>query len=293
MKAALECFPCFFTQILKTARLLSLTEEQIREAIARFSRRLSELSSHATPAGIGRELYLILSDISGVYDPYLEIKKRCTELALEIYPKMKNRVRRAQDPLKEALRIAVAGNFIDFGTTERVNLKSGMKEILKEDFVIDDYPRLKDSLQEAQQVVMLGDNAGETVFDRILIEELDVPVQYVVREAPMINDAVRADAEMAGIDQVAQIVSSGCVAPGTIREFCSPEFWQSLHQAELIISKGQGNYEGLSDEPLPIYFLLKAKCSAVAREIGVAQGRIVLFRSPYFRTFSGASRPSP
>jgi uncharacterized protein with ATP-grasp and redox domains len=293
MKAALECFPCFFTQILKTARLLSLTEDQTREAIARFSRRLSELSSRATPAGIGRELYLILSDISGVYDPYLEIKKRCTELALEIYPEMKNRVRRAQDPLKEAFRIAVAGNFIDFGTTERVNLKAGMKEILKENFVIDDYPRLKDSLQEAQQVVMLGDNAGETVFDRILIEELDVPVQYVVREAPMINDAVRADAEMAGIDRVAQIVSSGCVAPGTIREFCSPEFWQSLHQAELIISKGQGNYEGLSAEPLPIYFLLKAKCSAVAREIGVAQSSIVLFRSPYFRTFSGASRPSP
>ncbi len=292
MKAALECFPCFFSQILKTARLLSLTEEQTRAAIVGFSRRLSELPSHATPAGIGRELYLILSEISDVYDPYLEIKKRCTKLALEIYPEMKERVRRARNPLREALRVAVAGNFIDFGTTERVNLKAGMKEILEEDFVIDDYPRLKDSLERAQSVLMLGDNAGETVFDRILIEELGVPVKYVVREAPMINDAVRADAVMAGIDRVAQIVSSGCVAPGTIREFCSPEFWQALHQAELIISKGQGNYEGLSDEALPIYFLLKAKCSAVAREIGVTLGSIVLFRSPHFPAQSDSSRPS-
>jgi uncharacterized protein with ATP-grasp and redox domains len=292
MKAALECFPCFFTQILKTARLLSLTEEQTRDAIMRFSRRLPELSPRATPAGIGRELYLILSEISGVCDPYAEIKKRCTELALEIYPEMKERVRRARDPLREAMRISVAGNFIDFGTTARVNLKAGMKDILEEEFVIDDYPRLKENLKGVRRVLMLGDNAGETVFDRILIEELGVPVQYAVRESPMINDAVRADAESAGIDRVAQIVSSGCVAPGTIREFCSPEFWQTLHQAEVIISKGQGNYEGLSDEALPIYFLLKTKCSAVAREIDVAQGSIVLLRSPHFPAQPDSSRPS-
>ena len=129
---------------------------------------------------------------------------------------------------------------------------------------------------------MLGDNAGETVFDRILIEELGKPVRYAVREAPMINDAVRDDAVMAGIDEVAEIVSSGCVAPGTIRKYCSAEFWQALQEAEIIISKGQGNFEGLSDEPLPLFFLLKAKCLAVARELGVPQGSILLLRSPHF-----------
>jgi hypothetical protein len=197
-------------------------------------------------------------------------------------PDMKERVRSASDPLKEALRIAVAGNFIDFGTTEHVDLKSGLEEILDHDFAIDHYAELRGRLDEADEILMLGDNAGETVFDRILIEELGKPVRYVVREAPMINDAVREDAEMAGIGEVAEIVSSGCVAPGTIRRFCSEEFWRSLRESRLIISKGQGNFEGLSDEPLPIFFLLKAKCLAVAREIGVPQGSILLIRSPHF-----------
>jgi uncharacterized protein with ATP-grasp and redox domains len=199
-----------------------------------------------------------------------------------MYPEMKARVRVAEDPLKEALRIAVAGNFIDFGTTEQVDLKAGLEKILDQDFAIDHYGELRDSLERSERVLMLGDNAGETVFDRVLIEELGKPVRYVVRAAPMINDATREDAVMAGIEGVAEIVSSGCVAPGTIRRFCSPEFWQELRETPLIISKGQGNFEGLSDEALPIFFLLKAKCRAVAREVGVPQGSILLLRSPHF-----------
>ncbi|MGB2905715.1 MAG: ARMT1-like domain-containing protein [Candidatus Aminicenantaceae bacterium] len=286
MRAALECFPCYYSQILKTARMLSLTEEQTREAISRFSGLLPGLPDSATPAGIGRELYLILSKLSGDPDPYRGIKAHCTRLALDMYPKMKERVRSSRDPLKEALRIAVAGNFIDFGTTEQVNLKAGLEEILYQEFVIDHYEELRDHLDKVDEVLMLGDNAGETVFDRVLIEELGKPVRYVVREAPMINDAIREDAVMAGIDRVAEVISSGCVAPGTIRRFCSAEFWQTMQEAQLIISKGQGNFEGLSDEPLPIFFLLKAKCFAVAREIGVPQGSLLLL-SPRGRPRKG------
>ncbi len=276
MRAALECYPCFFTQILKTAQLLSLSEEQTREAVRRFSRLLPEFPAPASPAAIGREVYLILADISGVKDPYRELKQHCTRLALEMVPELKERIKKADDPLREALRIAVAGNFIDFGTSLDINLKSGLDKILEQDFLIDFYAELRRHLERAKSVLMLGDNAGETVFDRLLIEELAVPVTYVVREAPMINDALAEDAEMAGIGEVARIVSSGCVAPGTIREFCSPEFWQMLTHAELIISKGQGNYEGLSHESLPIFYLLKAKCKAVARDIGVPVGSMLL-----------------
>ena len=282
MRAAPECYHCFFTQILKTGHMLSLSEEQILEAVSRFCRRLTETSRQATPAGIGRELYLILSELSGIADPYREIKEHCTRMALDVYPGLKDRVAGADDPLKEALRIAVAGNFIDFGTTEQVDLKTGLEEELDLHFAIDHYVELRAGLEQARNILMLGDNAGETVFDRILIEELGKPVRYVVREAPMINDAVREDAVMAGIDGVAEIVSSGCVAPGTIREFCSEDFWRELNRAEIIISKGQGNFEGLSDEPLPIFFLLKAKCQAVAREIGVPKGSILLLKSPHF-----------
>jgi len=282
MRAAPECYPCFFTQILKTGRLLCLSQEQMQEAISRFCLKLTQTSPQDTPAGMGRDLYLILSEMSGVQDPYREIKERCTRLALELYPDLKKRVARAEDPLKEAFLIAVAGNFIDFGTNEQVDIKTGLKEILNQHFLIDHTAELRAELKQAREILMLGDNAGETVFDRILIEELGKPVRYVVRESPMINDAVREDAEMAGIDRVAEIVSSGCVAPGTIREYCSPDFWRELSRADLIISKGQGNFEGLSDEPLPIFFLLKAKCLPVAREIGVPKGGILLLKSPHF-----------
>jgi len=282
VRAQLECFPCYYSQILKTARMLCLSESQTREAISRFSGLLAEVPEAATPAGIGRELYLILSEISGDPDPYREIKQHCTRLALAQVPDLKKRIRAAGDPLKEALRISVAGNFIDFGTTEEVDLKAGLEEILDQEFAIDHYEEFRERLESAGEVLILGDNAGETVFDRILIEELGKPVRYAVRESPMINDATRGDAEMAGIDRVAEIVSSGCVAPGTIREYCSPAFWRSLQEAHLIVAKGQGNFEGLSDEALPVFFLLKAKCLAVAREIGVPQGSILLLRSPHF-----------
>jgi uncharacterized protein with ATP-grasp and redox domains len=290
MRAGLPCYPCFFTQILKTSRLLGLSEAQTREAVLRFSRRLPDYPPGASPAGIGRDIYLILSEISGNRDPYAEVKDRCTRSALRIYPDLKRRVREAADPLREAVRIAVAGNFIDFGTSGNVDLKAGLGEILDQYFMVDHYQELRRSLEAAGEVLMLADNAGETVFDRILIEEMEKPVRYAVREAPMINDAVRSDAEAAGIDLVADIVSSGCVAPGTIREFCSRKFWETLERAEVIISKGQGNYEGLSHETLPVYFLFKAKCASVAQEMGVPIGSNLILRSPHFPDSTPGSR---
>jgi len=114
------------------------------------------------------------------------------------------------------------------------------------------------------------------VFDRVLIEELGKPVTYVVREQPIINDAVREDAIAAGIDKVAEIISSGADAPGNILRLCSKEFFMIYEASDFIISKGQGNYEGLSGENRPIFFLLKAKCSVIAKHIGVEQGSIIL-----------------
>jgi uncharacterized protein with ATP-grasp and redox domains len=131
-------------------------------------------------------------------------------------------------------------------------------------------------LHESPAILYLADNAGETVFDRVLIEHLDRPVTYVVKAAPIINDATFEDAVAAGIDRIAEIIDNGSNAPGTLLDQCSEAFLESFHQAELIIAKGQANYESLSREPAPIFFLLQAKCRVIARDLGVATGDIIL-----------------
>jgi uncharacterized protein with ATP-grasp and redox domains len=286
MKTSFGCYPCFFTQILKTSALLGLNEDQTQEAMVRFGAWLAELPLDASPAANGRQVYRILSEISGIEDPYREIKDKCTQTALTLYPELKQRVRSAPDPLFEAIQVAVAGNLIDFGTMLNFDIKEDIEAILRQEFFINHYSTFQAQLARARDILVLGDNAGETVFDRILLEELSQRVHYVVREKPIINDATYEDAVAAGIDDIADIISSGSDAPATIVELCSPEFNERLRSADLIISKGQGNYEGLSEESLPIFFLLKAKCAVVADHLAVPQGSIILLRSPHFPDLS-------
>ncbi|MCK5539493.1 MAG: DUF89 family protein, partial [Deltaproteobacteria bacterium] len=137
-----------------------------------------------------------------------------------------------------------------------------------------------DALEKAEWLLYLGDNAGETVMDRLFIEtitkETGTPVSYVVREAPIINDAILEDALAAGLDGCAKIVSSGCSAPGTVLDLCSPQFLNLFYNAPLIVSKGQGNFETLSGVKAPIFFFLKAKCSIIADHLGVQLGDLLL-----------------
>ncbi len=276
MKAYLDCYPCFFSQTLKTARMITSDEKRIHNILVEVSLTLPKLSFDATPTEIGKEVYRIISNKTGIEDPYAEIKKNCTRQALSLYPELKKLIDSSADRLLTALKVAIAGNVIDFGANADFDLKKDVETILSQDLAVDHSEGLRQSLPKAQNILYVADNAGETVFDRLLIEELRKPVVYVVREKPVINDAVREDALAAGIDDVADIISSGTDAPGTILNLCSDKFLEIYRAADLIISKGQGNYEGLSEERRPIYFLLKAKCPVIARDIGVDVGNIIV-----------------
>jgi uncharacterized protein with ATP-grasp and redox domains len=153
-----------------------------------------------------------------------------------------------------------------------------VERVLSEPFAVNDLELLRADLARATDVLILGDNAGETVCDRLLIETLDRPVTYAVRGDPVLNDAVREDALAAGLDGVAEIVDNGSDAPATLLPLCSADFGARFAAADLILAKGQGNFESLSDVAAPIYFLLQAKCPVIARELGVSQGSIVLRR---------------
>lgn len=258
---------------------MAVDERKIQEILIAFGQFLSQIRVEATPPEIGREVYRLISEKTGILDPYSSIKKKCTKQALALYPQLKQRIESSGDRLGMAVRMAIAGNVIDFGVNADFDLDKDLEILLSQKLTIDHYRDFCHALRSARRVLYLADNAGETVFDRLLIEELGKPVVYVVREKPIINDAVHQDALDAGIDEVAEIVSSGTDAPGTILNLCSENFSKIFRSADLIISKGQGNYEGLSDKTRPVFFLLKAKCSVIARDLGVKQGSLILMKA--------------
>ena len=282
MKTYLDCYPCFFHQILNTTRMMGMDEPKIREILTGFGRVLSRIRPGATPPEIGREAYRFIAEKTGITDPYENIKKRCTQQALALYPRLKERIASSGDRLRMAVRMAIAGNVIDFGANADFDLERDLESLLSQELAVDHYEAFCRAVREARHVLYLADNAGETVFDRLLIEELRKPVVYAVRERPIINDAVRQDALDARLDGVSEIVSSGTDAPGTILGLCSQDFLKTFRAADLVISKGQGNYEGLSEESRPVFFLLKAKCSVIARDIEVERGDLILMKAKNF-----------
>jgi len=263
--------------------MITNDEDKIKEILVAFSQFVPGISEQATPPEIGREVYRIISEKTGIEDPYRMIKKRCTQQALALYPKLKETIALSEDRLLTALRIAIAGNVIDFGANTDFDLDKDLEVLLSQELAIDHYQEFRETLKNAEKILYLADNAGEAVFDRLLIEEIEIQVIYVVRERPIINDAVYQDALDAGLDKVAEIASSGTDAPGTILNLCSKEFLKLFQSADLIISKGQGNYEGLSEENRPVFFLLKAKCSVIGRDVGVSQGSIVLMKAKNYK----------
>ena len=281
MRTYLECLPCFMEQALRASRIATHDETKIKRVLDEVGRMLSSIPIESTPPETGKIIYQKVSEITGIQDPYKEIKKKSTETALTLYPSLKNEIKKGQNTLLTAIRIAIAGNVIDFGANSHFNIEQEIEEILKKDFAICDYEKFKAKLNESNEILYIGDNAGECVFDRVLIEEMKKPVTYVVRDVPIINDATYEDAVQAGIDKVATIISSGTDAPGTILETCNPEFKKVYDGAKFIISKGQGNYEALSNERGPIFFLLKVKCHIIANDIGVDKGDIVLKKSEF------------
>jgi hypothetical protein len=238
---------------------------------------------------MGKTIHDIVKRITGNPDPYQQLKERATEKTLAIYPELKKKTETAQDRLLKAVELAIAGNIIDYGSVNSLDVEDELRKILhKEHEVLKEnrksvfnFPSFQREIDDARTILYLGDNVGETVFDRVLLEEIkridpEKEIMYAVREKPIINDALKEDAIEAGIDQSAHVFSSGSEFPGTILPLCSKPFIDIFEKADLVISKGQGNYETLSDESRPIYFLFMTKCPVIARDLGCAVGDIVL-----------------
>jgi len=285
MRTYLDCIPCLMNQALRAARLATRSEAQIKRILDQVGQMIRDIPMESPPPVTARHVYRIIEKVSGNADPCRSLKKSNTAKALELYPALKEKIERSEDRLLAAIRLAIAGNVIDFGVNQLLDIENDIDGKHQQDLAVSDYDRFKAHLAAADEILYIGDNAGESVLDRLLIEELNKPVRYIVRSAPIINDVTYPDAVQAGLDRVATLMDSGADAPGTVLDLCSPEFREAFDRSKMIISKGQGNFEALSETRAPVFFLLIAKCPVVARDAGADVGDMIL-KGPLLQTAS-------
>jgi uncharacterized protein with ATP-grasp and redox domains len=281
LKTYLDCLPCLLSQALRAARAATDDENVHRMVVNSVASMIPELSLGLRPPEIAQRGYQLIYQITKSSDPFHQAKIEANRAALAIYPHLKEIIANSEDPLFTACKLAIAGNSIDLAPDfAQVNADNIIEIALASPMGINDYQQFRSSINDSHRILYLGDNAGEIVFDRLLIEELHqvkkLEINFVVREKPIINDATLNDATSVGMNKVARVVSSGSDAPATILSQCSAEMLDLYYSADIIITKGQGNYESLDEEPGNIFFLLRAKCPVVAKLLGVNTGDAIL-----------------
>ena len=263
---------------------MATDDEKIHEKVLKeVMKHLETISFSDSPPELSRDVHKIIKTITKSKDPYKKVKDQSNQKAKNLYPHLKKLVDEADDPLLMAIKLAIVGNVIDFGTSNRFNLGDMIDNAVKKKFVDEAYPQFKKTLEQAKTILYLADNSGEIFFDKLLIEELvkrGKDITYVVKANPIINDVLVEDAKFAGIDKLATIMEGDAgqkrSAPGMVLSYVSKEFQENLRIADMVISKGQGNYESLSDIDREVFFLLMVKCPLVAQDIGTEMAQLVL-----------------
>ncbi|MBD3237765.1 MAG: DUF89 family protein [Candidatus Eisenbacteria bacterium] len=285
MRTYFECVPCFLRQALEAARIVSddatLHERMLRETL----RMAAEMPFDRSPPEMGQRIHRYLREATGNPDPYRRIKEQSNAMALALYPELQRRVRESSDPLATAAALAIAGNIIDYGCRSelsRPQVDEAIAEALRTPLDSESVARLRSRAEAAERILYLADNAGEIVFDRLLIEQLPRErIAVAVRGTPVINDATLSDAEAAGLTALVPVIDNGSDAPGTLLDACSGEFRARFDASDLVIAKGQGNYETLGGAHAHTVFLFMAKCAVAARDAGCRVGeRVVLHDRP-------------
>ncbi len=253
--------------------------EKRKPLTKQFFKMVSEFPDKATAPELTREVHALLRQAAGSKDLYEEEKRSGNERLLNLYPKLRNMVKNSEDPFDTALRLSIGGNIIDFGPTQNFDLDGTLKRVLDTPLAIDHSGLLKEKVRTAKDILYLGDNTGEIVLDKLFLETIGHPnVTFVVRERPILNDATMDDALKVGIDKVAaRIMTNGDDAPSTILHRTSREFNEKFNSADLIISKGMGNLEGLIDVKREnLFFVLIVKCTHMAALLGAQKGDFIV-----------------
>jgi uncharacterized protein with ATP-grasp and redox domains len=284
MNTCLDCIPCFLRQALETARRVTSDIRIHREIVRDVLRMSAEMDLGRPPPFVGQAIHRRLRELTGVEDPYHAAKRHFNRLAMDALPELAANVKRAPEPLLAAAKLSIAANAIDMGIPEpltEVEVRSALLGAPHEPLRGEAEEVFRTAVADATDILYLMDNAGEIAVDRLLVEELGPERATVgVRGAPVLNDATIADAREVGMHDLVEVIDNGSDAPGTILADCSVSFQQRFARADLVIAKGQGNFETLSGVRANIFFLFKVKCPVVACQVGAPVGAHVLLHEP-------------
>jgi uncharacterized protein with ATP-grasp and redox domains len=278
MKTAVECLHCFLNQAIRTTALLECSVEVRFRIVRETAAVIAGMERDRSPVANSGALYDKISELSGCNDPYLQLKQRSTNEALAHLPELKAELARSGNPLGQAVRFAIAGNIIDYGSQSGFDLQKALRRSRMDRMAVDDIPVLEQrlrSMKRGDSILYLADNCGEIIYDTLLVNCLygaGFNITVAVKEGPIINDALVEDAIQAGLEKYGAIISNGTNLPGTVLEKCSTAFRKIFREADLVISKGQGNFESLSGEDRDIFFLLTAKCPVAAAHLAELSG---------------------
>lgn len=268
-----DCIPCILNMSLSTMRKLQL-DKRVMEGIYRDILQIPALQGHYGNTTNEEVVELVFKKIMGEIgsiDPFYEEKLKQNRMILDIYPGLKQSLNAAPDPLHEAVKLAIIGNSIDFMIADKsVDTLELIKKRMEYALPEETFKEFIRKLNSAKRLLYIGDNAGEIVFDKLLIETIregqDVELFFVVKSVPVLNDATLTEARFVGMDKVATVIENGIDSPlpGTILKRCSSELRELVERADLIVSKGGANFDTLDEERkrlhMNITFMLLSKC---------------------------------
>jgi hypothetical protein len=275
-----DCLSCLLNQSLRVAKNLNLDEDTAKKMMKVASSSIANYGEVSPPVAAA-DLYPKLASFTDSDDVYKALKELSTQEATKLLPSVKKKVKITSD----AIKAAVAGNVIDFATPNHFDLDVEFEKVFETDFTIDDEALFLEHLKEAKTFMIIGDNVGEHVFDKLLLETIakeypELKLYYAVRGVPIINDVTLLEAKEINMEEAATVVDSGVNTPGLAYDHASDEFMKLYNSMDLIIAKGMGNYEcleGVKDER--IFHLFKVKCDVVASDVGATLGSLVCMRN--------------
>ena len=277
-----DCVECIIGQIKKATDTLNCKKHLAKEINDEVLKRSKSFSYGHTPPWVVRDVYEYLAKKVNSEDPLEQIKQDSITAALKLIPFVQSKLDLSSDKLFTAIKASVAGNVIDFASKEQFDLTHEIQNVFDTSFAINDYVLLKEKLNSIDKLMILADNSGENVFDKVLLETLKnlyphIVLYYATRGKPVINDITTKEAYQIGIDEIANIVDSGVDTPGYDKSRASTSFNKLYESMPLIIAKGMGNFECLeSFNDKRIFFLLKVKFDVVSNAVNEKVGSIIL-----------------
>jgi len=275
-----DCFFCHLRTLEKQIKKFAPPEDVRKQLVGEFIDKYTGLQKQYNPYAAAA-IHAMIRKYLKVEDPYESEKAESNRKALEIVKEWRKNLDQTSYKAYQAIKLALAANIIDFGPGHKFDIAIDIGKLQKQELAIDDSSSLFNSIKNNTKVLYLADNAGEIVFDKLFLEQIAyADITVAVRGFPVINDATMKDASIAGLQELAKVIHNGNDAPSTLLDRCSAEFMNAYREADVIIAKGQGNFEGLMFEKDPrIYFALVTKCEVIANFIGIEKNKTALLNS--------------